>query len=117
MNGNSDLSPQAKLAQHRADLEQLWAVAVAPQAESGGQATADPQTVPQPNRPRRLAALLTGWRLGLLAWLTAGDSPRVRQRLTPQGWRWQGFDPWDGQCQTFETEAELRAWLEARYSR
>ncbi len=113
MNGHSDLSPQAKLAQNRANLEQLWSAAVAPQPGLGVPTKADPKK----DYRRSMAALITRWRLGLLAWLTAGDSPKVRQRLTPQGWRWQGFDPWDGQCQTFETEAELRAWLEARYGR
>lgn len=113
MNGHSDLSPQAKLAQNRANLEQLWSAAAAPQTGLGSPA----KTGQKMNYQRSIAALATRWRLGLLAWLTAGGSPKVRQRLTPQGWCWQGFDPWDGQCQTFETEAELRAWLEERYGR
>ena len=53
--------------------------------------------------------------LFLLKALTAGDEPRIWLNSNSAEKRWCAYDPTTNRSASFDSEAELRVWLEQRY--
>ena len=51
----------------------------------------------------------------LLKALTSGDEPRIWITNSSSGKRWSAYDPISNCSGSFDSEDDLRAWLEQRY--
>ncbi|MEY3296882.1 MAG: hypothetical protein RLZZ597_142 [Cyanobacteriota bacterium] len=68
---------------------------------------------PQPSSP--LMQALQQFGQGLVRFLTGGQSPCIQQRWHNGRLVWWVYDPISQRRQRFESEDELRIWLEGRY--
>lgn len=71
------------------------------------------QQPPQTASPLRKA--LQTWGMAIVNFLTADNSPRIRQQMQNGLPVWRVYDPLSNQTKRFYSEAELLAWLEGRY--
>lgn len=53
--------------------------------------------------------------MAIVNFLTADNSPRIRQQMQNGLPVWRVYDPLSNQTKRFYSEAELLAWLEGRY--
>lgn len=58
---------------------------------------------------------LQQWGERLSAGLVRGLEPQITQTATPAGSIWKVYDPSDEQTRWFDSEQEVRIWLEQRY--
>lgn len=67
-------------------------------------------------KPLRRALSLAADRL--LDWFAGSTEPQISRRVSRSGdVRWRVFDPVSGRSALLSSEAEVRAWLDSRYSR
>ncbi len=105
MNSFSSFSNRASASQlkTRQQLEKLWRV-----------------SSPLPQPALETPALETPWYKHLGQWLVQGltnsEQVRVWTKITPNGMQWCAYDPQRDRRFSGYSEADLRTWLEQRYS-
>jgi hypothetical protein len=63
-------------------------------------------------RPQLIATAVL---LTLVAFLTEGHQPKIRETVSGGNKVWQVYDPATHQKATFHSEDDVRSWLENRY--
>ncbi|NEP19249.1 MAG: hypothetical protein F6J97_20525 [Leptolyngbya sp. SIO4C1] len=94
---NSYTNASARLDLQRQQLEQSW------------------ELTPRPTLRDRIAERLAAIGQWMLTLLTEGNRLQISYRETAQGSLWEAYDPLSQQHRLFDSEAELRVWLEQRY--
>jgi hypothetical protein len=66
--------------------------------------------------PKQASLIGRMWQ-ALVAKLSSSTDPHIRLKYSPSGQEyWHVYDPMSGKAQTFTAEADVRVWLEERYS-
>lgn len=65
--------------------------------------------------PKHVGRLFTQLGTGVINWLTVGSMPRISKQAQGEAEVWKAYDPVTNRTAYFDSENDLRIWIEERY--